>query len=173
MLYETDTKNLIPFLEKALNYAKEFGADQSEISASYTTGFITTVRKQIVDSLENTQDKSISINVYCNKHKGSSSTSDFSDDAIKMSVKRACEIAKFTSKDKFAGLADIKYLTPNNLNLDLYHPWKELNTLKAIDIATECEAHALSNKQISNTEGATIESYNSVYAQANSHGFMH
>ena len=172
-MMDVKSKNLLPLLEKVLTYAKKLGADQAETSSSYASGLITTVRKSTVESLEHTQDKSVSITVYLNQHKGTSSTSDFSTKSLQLCVKRAIDIAKFTSQDPYAGLLDRKYLGSNTVELDLFHPWHKLDSEQAISIASECESIGLQNSQISNSEGASLESYQSYFAIANSNGFQH
>ena len=55
--------------------------------------------------------------------------------------------------------------------LDLYHPW-ELDAATAIELATTCEAAAREHDaKITNSEGASVNSYVGVYAYGNSHGF--
>jgi PmbA protein len=165
-------QDLIPIVEQTIQEALKQGADQASVHASYSTGLVTSIRNQDVENLEHTQDKSLNITVYFNQHKGSTNTSDFSPSSIKLAVKKACDIAKFTSKDPFSGIADKIHLGKNDHPLDLYHPWTDLSSEKAIDIAKLCEYKALENTDISLSEGATLESYQTQQAYGNSHGFM-
>jgi PmbA protein len=58
------------------------------------------------------------------------------------------------------------------IDLDLYHPWTDdVSTLA--DIALECEQAALQyDGRISNSEGASVNSYSGSAVYANSHGFI-
>ena len=160
------------YVELALKTAKKSGADHSEISITEDKGLSVTVRNGEIETLENHLDKGLSITVYKNQCKGSSSTSDFSDKAIRQAVKTAVDIAKFTAKDEYSGLADYEAMAWDYPDLNLYYPW-ELSAEQATDIAIECEAAALkSDKRIINSEGASLSSHESFTAYGNSHGFI-
>ncbi len=167
-----DNQDLIPVVEETIQEALKQGSDQASVHASYSTGLVASVRHQEIENLEHTQDKSINITVYFNQHKGSTNTSDFSPSSIKLAVQKACDIAKYTGKDPYSGIPDKKYLAQNDHQLDLYHPWENLSSEKAINIAKTCEQYALNNKKITLSEGATIESYQSLQAHGNSLGFI-
>ena len=160
------------YVELALKTAKKSGADHSEISITEDKGLSVTVRNGEIETLENHLDKGLSITVYKNQCKGSSSTSDFSDKAIRQAVKTAVDIANFTAKDEYSGLADYEAMAWDYPDLNLYYPW-ELSAEQATDIAIECEAAALkSDKRIINSEGASLSSHESFTAYGNSHGFI-
>ena len=55
--------------------------------------------------------------------------------------------------------------------LDLYHPW-DLSVDQAIELAKACEASARGvDKRINNSEGASVSTYEGMFAYANTHGF--
>ena len=100
------------------------------------------------------------------------STSDLAPDAVERTVEAACPIARHTAEDEATGLPDRDGLykgTPPDL--DLFHPWG-LEVEEAIEIARRSEAAALAvDKRITNSEGATVSSYDSDFILANSRGF--
>lgn len=164
-------QKLMMLADVALDEAKKQGAGMSELSISQEQGMSVTVRHGEVETVEYNRDKNLAVSVYFEHKSGSASTTDFSPDAIKSSVNSACNIAKFTEQDECNGLADIELLATEFPDLDLSHPWA-INMHQAIDIATQCEAAALtSDSRISNTEGATLSSHNDVNLYANSNGF--
>jgi len=165
-------KELESHVALALKVAKKSGADFAEISLAEDNGLSVSVRNGEIETLENHLDKGLSITVYKNQSKGSSSTSDFSEKAIRQAVKTAADIAKFTAKDDYSGLADYDDLAWDYPELSLYYPW-DISAEEATDLAIECEAAALkTDKRIVNSEGASVSSHASFRAYGNSHGFV-
>ncbi len=157
--------------ENVLKLAKKYGASDAELSLNRGAGLSVEIHMDNVDKLEYHRDQGLSLTVYMGKHTGSASTGDLSPQAIEDTVKAACNIAKYTEEDKYTGLADADMMATEVNDLDLYHPW-ELEADKAIEIARECEKHALEfDPRIINSDGASISTYSGVGLIANSHGF--
>ena len=120
------------------------------------------------------QIKSIGISVYLGQRRGNASTSDFSPQAIRDTVRAAYDIARFTAEDDFAGLpdaADLALDAAQRPDLDLFHPWT-VDAAQAADIALRCEAAALSvDKRITNSEGGAVSAQQSHFFSAHSRGF--
>ncbi len=164
-------KKLIDVADMALDEAKKQGASMSEFAVAQGQGMSVTVRQGNVETVEYNRDKSLGVTVYFGHKSGSASTTDFSPDAIKSSVVSACNIAKHTEEDSFNGLAEVALLATEFPDLDLYHPW-QINMDQAIEIASTCEAAALSSDaRISNTEGATLSNHSGIDLYINSNGF--
>lgn len=156
----------------ALDETKKQGASAAEISASMATGFSAAVRMGNVDTVEFTRDKSAIVTVYFGQQKGSASTTDMSAAAMLATVKAACDIARVTGRDPYAGLADKALMATHVPDLDLYHPW-DITPEQAITLATECETLARNyDARITNSEGATVNTHRSHYVYANTHGFV-
>lgn len=157
--------------EMALDYAKKQGASAAEVGISQSEGLSVTVRQREVETLEHNNDKGLGITVYFGQQKASSSTSDFSEQAIAEAVEAACNIAKHTQADEAAGLADAELMATAPVDLDLYHPW-DLSVDEAIELAMRCEQVGLDyDSRIANSEGATLSSHSGRRIYANSHGF--
>lgn len=172
MLAADSEDKLQSIVDQVLAEAKQQGASQAEVSVSVNTGLSTSVRKGEVDTVEYTQDQGFGITVYLGQRKGSASTSDTSSQAIQDTVRAALNIAKFTSEDKHAGLADADLMATSLPNLDLYHPWAP-QADETIEMAIACERSALdSDSRITNSEGATVSSGESVRVYGNTHGFI-
>ncbi|MBL4794067.1 MAG: metalloprotease PmbA [Pseudomonadales bacterium] len=158
--------------------AKKQGADAAELGASISVGLSASARKGEVEKIEFTQDQGFAITVYCHDsvargyRKGSASTADTSAEAIKDAVEAACSIAKYTSVDTCAGLADAELMASNLPDLDLYHP-EALTPADAIERSLEIEAAALAySDKITNSEGASVSTGSTLRAYGNSHGFI-
>lgn len=123
-----------------------------------------------VETVEFTNDGALGITVYQAGRKGSASTADLSDSALKQAVQAAVNIAKYTSVDFCSGLAEKDRLAMNPEDLDLHHE-KILSTDEAIEIAKACEDTALAyDKRITNSDGATLACFEGFKVYGNSHG---
>ena len=155
---------------QALELAKTLGADGAEVAMSRQQGLSVSTRLGEVETVEFTNDGALGITVYQNGRKGSASTADLSESALTQALEAAVNIARYTSVDECSGLADKDLLEMTPQDLDLYHP-KELSTDQAIDIAKECEDMALAtDDRITNSDGATLASFEGFKVYANSHG---
>ena len=157
--------------EDVLKVAKSHGASATEAELSLSIGQNVSVRLMEVENIEYNRDKGMSITVYFGQQKGHASTSDLSPKALKDTVAAACNIAKYTAKDQFCGLADADLMAIDIVDLDLHHPWN-ISVDEAIAIAKECEAAALGvDTRITNSEGASVSISSGYFAYSNSHGF--
>lgn len=157
--------------EDVLKVAKTLGASQAEAELSLSIGQNVSVRMQEIEHIEYNRDKGMSVTVYFGKQKGHASTSDLSPQALKDTVAAACNIAKYTAKDDFCGLADADLMASNVHDLDLHHPW-DLSVDEAVLIAKQCEEAALAvDTRINNSEGASVSTGTGFFAYSNSHGF--
>lgn len=157
-------------IHMALDQIAKAGAT-GEVAAYEDQGLSVNVRKGEVDQVEFTRSHGFGVTVYRKGCKGSASTSDFSDAAVKKAVQAALEIAQFTAEDQCAGLAEAELMATNVPDLDLHHPWA-LSTEQAIDLAIETEAAGLQQEKISNSDGGSVGSGQSVRAYGNSHGLV-
>jgi len=165
-------KDLESIIERALEEARSRGASQAEAAVSQDTGLSVGVRLGQVETLEHQRDRSMGITVYFGQRKGSASTADFSLDAVRATVAKACSIARFTAEDACSGLADAALMARSPPDLDLAHPWN-ITADRAIEIAKSCEAAALGfDPRINNSEGASISSHQGLHVYGNTHGFV-
>jgi PmbA protein len=155
-----------------LGCARESGASAAETEVSEGFGQSVSVRRGDVENIEYNRDKGVGVTVYLGQRRGHASTSDFSEQAVRDTVRAALSIARFTAPDDCAGLADPEMLAHEFPDLDLYHPWA-LQVDEAIERARACEAAALAvDPRITNSEGATVSTQQSHFIYANSHGFV-
>jgi PmbA protein len=156
----------------ALEEAKRGGATQAEVGLSVDTGLSVTARLGEVETLEYQRDRGMGVTVYRGQRKGSASTSDLSERAIRETVAKALSIASFTAEDDCAGLPDPDTLARDIPELDLDHPW-DIAPEAARDLAVSCEAAALAvDKRITNSDGATLSTHRGVRVFGNSLGFL-
>ena len=152
--------------------AKKQGASSAEAGVHAQQGLDVTVRLGETETIEHTNDHGLGVTVYFGNRKGSANTTDLSPAAVRETVAAACRIARYTSEDPAAGLADPELMAADVPDLDLNHPW-DLDALQAAEIARECEDAARGfDQRISNSEGATVHTQNSLFVYGNSHGFI-
>ena len=161
-------------VDAALKAAKKLGATDAAAEVSEACGLSVSVRNGSLENVERNRDKGLSVTVYCGQRRGNASTSDFSDTAIKQTVRAAYDIARFTAEDPFANLPDASDICPEpdrSRDLELFYPW-DLDSETATLIALECEAAALSvDKRITNSEGGAVSAQQSHFFSAHSRGF--
>ncbi|MDP9065467.1 MAG: metalloprotease PmbA, partial [Pseudomonadota bacterium] len=156
-------QDLETIIERALEEARTRGASQAEAAVSQDTGLSVGVRLGEVETLEHQRDRSMGITVYFGQRKGSASTADFSLEAVRATVAKACSIARFTAADQCAGLAEAELMARSPPDLDLSHPWS-LGADAAIEIAKTCEAAALGfDSRINNSEGASVSTHQGLH----------
>ena len=157
--------------DRVLQLAKDAGASAAEAEVSLGFGQNVSVRMNETETIEYNRDKGVSVSVYFGQQRGHASTSDLSPQALYDTVSAACNIARYTAKDEFCGLADANLMAKKIPDLDLHHPWV-LNVDQAIDLAKVCESEARGvDARITNSEGVAVSTYEGMFAYANSHGF--
>ncbi len=157
--------------DEVLRFAKAAGASAVEAEVSLGIGQNVSVRMGETETIEYNRDKGMSVTVYFGQQKGHASTSDLSMQALKDTVAAACNIARYTAQDEFCGLADPALLARDIPNLDLHHAW-DISVDEALALALECEQAARSaDPRISNSEGASVSTYEGLFSYANSNGF--
>jgi PmbA protein len=158
---------------RALELAKARGASDAEAESSASVGQSVTVRLGEVETVEYNRDKALAVTVYFGKRRGNASTSDLSPESIARTVDAACAIARHTAPDEAAGLPEAARLFRGEApGLDLFHPWG-LSVEAAIALARETEDAARAvDARITNSEGATVSSWDAEFVFANSLGFV-
>lgn len=169
---EVDLDRLKGLVADVLAEAQQHGATSAEAAVTTSVGLTASVRLGEVDTIEHVRDRSLALTVYHGQQRGSASTNDFRWQAVRETVAAACAIARFTSEDPHAGLADAELMPTAIPNLDLRHPWR-LETAEAIELALSIESAARQrDPRITNSEGATVAHSDSQHVYGNTHGFI-
>ena len=158
---------------QALDYAKNLGASDAAAEVSESQGLAVSVRKGKVETVEQTRDRSLAITVFAGQRRGSASTSDFSTAALQQTVEAAWHIARYTAEDPAAGLPDADLLAIGvKHNLQLHHPWV-VSVDQASQLAITAERAALeTDKKITNTDGASVDTHEGHFILGNTRGFL-
>ena len=161
-------------IEDVLAEAKKLGASDAGAEVSEGCGLSVSTRMGALENVERNRDKSLGVSVYVGQRRGNASTSDFSPQALRDTVRAAFDIARFTAEDPVAGLPDEEDLSldvASRPELDLFHPWA-IDAQAAAELALRCEAAAFAvDRRISNSEGAAVSAQQSHFFTGNSRGF--
>ena len=157
----------------ALEHARRLGASDAAAEVSESQGLAISVRKGDVETVEQTRDRSLDVTVFAGQRRGSASTSDFSNDALRQTVEAAWHIAKFTAEDPAAGLPDADQLAlGHNRDPNLHFPWG-VSVGEATELALRADQAARdADPMITNTEGASVDSYEGHFVLGNTRGFL-
>lgn len=156
----------------ALKHAKSLGASDAAAEISESRGLSVSVRNSDVETVEQTRDRSLDVTVFSGNRRGSASTSDFSAKALRETVEAAWHIARYTAEDPAAGLPDADQLANDYLDLQLHHPW-DISAEEAAKLAIKAESAAHDTSPlITNTDGASVDTYEGHFILGNSRGFM-
>ncbi len=159
-------------VEYVLAEARKSGASAAEAGVNTSQGLSLTVRLGEVETVEHTRDKGMGVTVYFGQRTASASTTDFSEQALRETVRAACTIARYTAEDDCAGLADPERLAKDIPDLDLHHPWNP-GTERAIELARAAESAARGlDKRITNSEGGSLSTHEGIEVYGNTHGFL-
>ena len=158
-------------VEFALQIAKKAGAE-AEVGVTKVSGLSVSTRLMNTENIEFNNDGSLGISVYLGQRKGNASTSDLQPKSIQQAVESALGIAKYTSEDECAGLADKNLMAFDAPDLDLYHE-ADISVDEAVEMAKTAEESALNvSERIVNSEGATFNSHSGVRVYGNTHGML-
>ena len=172
MQNQEEINRLKNIVQDLLDEAKSQGASAAEAGLSQENGLSVSARLGDVETIEHHCGQGLGITVYFGQHKGSSSTSDLSSASIKEAVRAACSIARYTNADEYSGLPEQERLATEFPDLDLNHPW-DVSVDTAIELAIECEDAARSyHAEISNSEGASVNTHQGIHVMGNSLGFL-
>lgn len=159
---------------RAIALAMERGATDAECTLAEGDEFSATVRLGEVETLKEAGSRAAGLRVLIGKRQGSSYTSDLTDEGVSAMVDAAIAIARLTEEDPFAGLPEREELGQLDTDLKLSSPdIAGVEAAARIDAAKRAEAAALAaDPRITNSEGASCETYTGCRVFANSRGFL-
>jgi PmbA protein len=159
---------------QAIKLALSRGASDAECTISEGEEFTASVRMRSLETLKDAGSRGAGLRVLIGKQVGSSYTSDLSAEGMRKLVESALEIAAISTEDPHAGLPDASELGSLSTDLRLYsEDINSIDTSYRIAQALEAEEAALSaDPRITNSEGASFESYTGERLFANSRGFL-
>jgi PmbA protein len=167
------SENLQEMAIAATRRAMELGATGAECTISEGEEFSVNIRMREVENLKQAGSRGAGIRVLVGNLTGSSRTSDLTAQGIETMVRGALDLARITTPDPHAGLPDPSDLGRFSIDLKLYDDSVAgIETEWKIAQATRAEEVALAaDPRITNSEGASFDSYLGSRVFANSLGF--
>ncbi|GGG96035.1 TldD/PmbA family protein [Silvibacterium dinghuense] len=157
--------------------AQKAGASDAEVTVREGDEFSVSVRMGEVETLKEAGSRGVGLRVLVASDNGyrtaSTSTSDFTPEGIAHLVNGALALAKVSSEDPFAGLAEASEFGSLPDDLELFHEdVYELPTAERIAYARRAEAASLAvDTRITNSAGGSFDAGTGRKAFANSRGF--
>jgi PmbA protein len=157
--------------------AMRAGATDAEVTVREGDEFAVSVRMGEVETLKESGSRGVGLRVLVAADQGfrvaSTSSSDLSEEGIEHLVRGAIALAKVTSIDPFAGLAERSEFGKLDGDLRLYHEdVYSLPTAERIEWARRAEAAAMAvDTRLVNSDGASFDAATGRRIFANSRGF--
>jgi PmbA protein len=157
----------------ASDYALKKGAEQVAVNVSNSRRVEVDVRDKKIETLKETTENNLSLNIYIDHKYSGHSSNDLRKDSIKTLIESAISATKYLSADDFRELPDPIYYPKGSLqNLHLVDENHDiLTTERRIKTAKEIEEIAVSqSNKIISAQGSFSDSYRSS-AKVLSNGF--
>jgi len=139
-----------PFIDLALEYAQEKGADFCEVRAEKTTSLSIRLEKEIVRSIQSSQNIGIGITVVVKGSRGHGFTGSLTNEDVRKAVDEAIQMAKATSKHVKLSAEPIEYSPKNYKGFvpsQNRHP-KDISLEEKIDLIKSGASEILGNDDV-------------------------
>ena len=165
-----DQSALSDIAERLVAEARRAGADAADAVAVRSVSLSVEVRDGAVEESERAEGDDLGLRVLVGRRQAIASTNDLSHAATTALVERAVAMAKAAPEDKFAGLADEKFLAHDFHDLDLLDP--NLPTVASLETqARAAEQAGLAVRGVSKSGGASASAGIGGMVLATSTGF--
>lgn len=169
---KTDSHNLRKLAEKLVQYGRQQGADEIEVTLYEGQEFEVEVRLGRIDNLVEAGSRYCTFRIFKEKRVASASSSDLTLSTLQSLIRRAISRANLTHPDDCAGLPAPARFKITEDSLKLYDPEvARLKPQEKIKLAMTTEKIALQDKRITNSFGASFVTNELKTFLVNSNGF--
>ncbi|MBN1480118.1 TldD/PmbA family protein [candidate division KSB1 bacterium] len=154
-----------------IKQAQKNGADQVAVNISNQRQVDIEFRDKKLETLTESTQNSLSVDIYSDHKYSSHSTNDLRRDALQRFIEEAVASTKYLARDEYRALPDPKYY---NLNVDIDLKirdagYEQIDSSQRVELAEAIEAAAMaqSDKIISTTAGYSDVLYHSVKVHSN------
>lgn len=102
-------KNLINTAEWAVEYALKCGASEVTAAVSEYKNLNIVLLNEGIEKLQESNQKSLNVDLYCSNRYSSHSTNDLREDSLKKFIEEAVKMTNYLAKDEARSLPDRKY----------------------------------------------------------------
>ena len=156
--------------EWVMKQARGLGASQVAVNISNQRQIEIEVRNKKLETLKESTQNSLSVDIYIDNKYSSHSTNDFRKESLTIFVRDAVESTKYLATDEFRSLPDPKYYQIRSKDLKVRdRNYENIDSSQRIDFAEmiETAAMAQSDKVISSTAGYSDVFFDSVKVHSN------
>ena len=156
--------------EYCIDELKKIGSTSSEVVVAHSISDDMLQRNGKIEEVTRSEDISIGLTAYIGERKSSISTSNLTKNNIQQAIIRCYEMAKNTPEDKYCGLPENHNIEKDQVDLDLFDD-SIISFETKKDYISQCEAEALEQKKIVNSNGVSFTEAKSNFILKNSNGF--
>ena len=156
--------------EYCIDELKKIGSTSSEVIVAHSISDDMLQRNGKIEEVTRSEDISIGLTAYIGERKSSISISNLTKNNIQQAIIRCYEMAKNTPKDKYSGLPENHDIEKDQVDLDLFDD-SIISFETKKDYISQCEAEALEQKKIVNSNGVSFTEAKSNFILKNSNGF--
>ena len=156
--------------EYCIDELKKIGSTSSEVIVAHSISDDMLQRNGKIEEVTRSEDISIGLTAYIGERKSSISTSNLTKNNIQQAIVRCYEMAKNTPEDKYCGLPESHNIEKDQVDLDLFDD-SIISFETKKDYISQCEAEALKQKKIVNSNGVSFTEAKSNFILKNSNGF--
>ena len=156
--------------EYCIDELKKIGSTSSEVIVAHSISDDMLQRNGKIEEVTRSEDISIGLTAYIGGKKSSISTSNLTKNNIQQAIVRCYEMAKNTPEDKYCGLPESHNIEKDQVDLDLFDD-SIISFETKKDYISQCEAEALEQKKIVNSNGVSFTEAKSNFILKNSNGF--
>ena len=156
--------------EYCIDELKKIGSTSSEVIVAHSISDDMLQRNGKIEEVTRSEDISIGLTAYIGEKKSSISTSNLTKNNIQQAIIRCYEMAKNTPEDKYCGLPENHNIEKDQVDLDLFDD-SIISFETKKDYISKCEAEALEQKKIVNSNGVSFTEAKSNFILKNSNGF--
>ncbi len=165
-----DDSTLLELASRALDFAKDAGADAGDVVVVGGQSLSAKVRLGELEGVERSEDCDLGLRVFNGKSHAIVATSELDEKSLKETAALCLEMAKAAPEDPHDGLPEHSGLAPKANGLDLFdHSTPSATELQ--EQAEASEAAALAIKGVTNSNGASAGRRLSTVLLATSNGF--
>ena len=156
--------------EYCIDELKKIGSTSSEVIVAHSISDDMLQRNGKIEEVTRSEDISIGLTAYIGERKSSISISNLTKNNIQQAIVRCYEMAKNTPEDKYCGLPENHNIEKDQVDLDLFDD-SIISFETKKDYISQCEAEALEQKRIVNSNGVSFTEAKSNFILKNSNGF--
>ncbi len=165
-------QDLIDSAANAVACARAAGADAAESSVHVSQSLGVHVRLGRLEDVTRSEDRALSLRLFIGQRSASLSTADYRPAALATLVERAVAMARLAPENPWAGLAPKDLLATADMpDLDLFDLAQRPTPDQLRDNAMAAEDAARAVALVTNSEGGSASTGQSLQAYVTSHGF--